>query len=154
MKAKPQKKNGAEYTISQVCRQTGFSADTLRFYEKAGLLTAIPRRNGRRVYTEENLRALKLVDCLKKTGMPLAEIAEFVRLSTQGDKTVRKRLEMMRNRFAAVDSMIKEMQACADYIAFKVWYYEVAAKEGLATHHDMEKTVERYRRETGRDFIH
>lgn len=152
MKAETSKKIEAEYSISQVCVQTGFSADTLRYYEKSGLLPGISRRSGRRVYTEENLRAIKLVDCLKKTGMPLAEISAFVRLSMQGDRTVRKRLEMMRKRAVAVGKMMKEMQACADYIDFKVWYYETAAKEGIATHKDIEKTLERYRRESGRDF--
>ncbi|MGN0844111.1 MAG: MerR family transcriptional regulator [Kiritimatiellia bacterium] len=78
MNAKTQKKDGAESTVSRVCGQTGFSADTLRFREKAGLTTAIPRRNGRCAYAEVILCALKLADCLKKTGMPLAEIAEFV----------------------------------------------------------------------------
>ena len=56
-----------------MCERTGYTADTLRFYEKAGLLPGVRRRSGRRVYTDENLRALSLLDCLKKTGMPLAD---------------------------------------------------------------------------------
>ena len=59
---KTQKKGGAEYSISQVCGLTGFSADTLRFHEKAGLLPGVMRRGGRRVYSEVNLLAVKLVD--------------------------------------------------------------------------------------------
>ena len=152
MTSKKAKGGGAEYTISQMCERTGYTADTLRFYEKAGLLPGVRRRSGRRVYTDENLRALSLLDCLKKTGMPLAEIAEFMRLTTKGDRTVKKRLAMMRKREAAVNAMMKEIQACADHIAFKVWYYETAQREGIFALADHAAVVERYRRETGREF--
>lgn len=152
MTSKKAKGGGTEYTISQMCERTGYTADTLRFYEKAGLLPGVRRRSGRRVYTDENLRALSLLDCLKKTGMPLAEIAEFMRLTTRGDATVAKRLAMMRRRAAAVKAMMDEIKACADHIAFKVWYYETAAKEGLAALADIPATLARYRKETGRDF--
>ena len=152
MKSKTHKKDGVEYSISQVCERTGFSADTLRFYEKAGLLPGVMRRGGRRVYTETNLLAVKLIDCLKKTGMPLAEIAEFMRLTTKGDRTVKKRLAMMRKREIAAKAQLAEIQASLAHIEFKVWYYETAAKEGLSVLANIAATLERYRRETGRKF--
>ena len=152
MKSKTQKYDGVEYSISQVCERTGFSTDTLRFYEKAGLLPGVMRRGGRRVYSEANLLEIKLIDCLKKTGMPLAEIAEFMRLTTKGDKTVKKRLEMMRKREAAAKAQLAEIQASLAHIEFKVWYYETAAKEGLSALADIVATLERYRKETGRKF--
>ena len=150
MSSKVQKRDGEEYSISQVCERTGYTADTLRFYEKAGLLPGVIRRGGRRVYTEANLLAVKLIDCLKKTGMPLDDIAEFMRLTTKGDKSVKKRLDMMRKREIAARAQLKEMQASLAHIEFKVWYYETAEKEGLAALADIEATLERYRRETGR----
>jgi len=152
MKSKTQKKDDAEYSISQVCERTGFSADTLRFYEKAGLLPGVMRRGGRRVYSESNLLAVKLIDCLKRTGMPIAEIAEFMRLTTKGDKTVKKRLAMMRRRETAAKAQLAVIQASLAHIEFKVWYYETAAKEGLSVLTDIEATLERYRKETGREF--
>lgn len=152
MKRKESKGAAAEYTISQMCRRTGYTADTLRFYEKAGLLPNVKRKGGRRAYTDADLRAVKLVDCMKKTGMPLGDIAEFMRLTTKGDSTVRRRLAMMRRREAAVRKMMADIQACADHIAFKVWYYETAAKEGLAVLADADAALARYRRETGRDL--
>ena len=152
MKSKKQTRDGEGFPISQACERTGFSADTLRFYEKAGLLPGVTRRGGRRVYSEANLLAVKLIDCLKKTGMPLAEIAEFMRLTTKGDKTVKKRLEMMRKREIAAKAQLAEIQASLAHIEFKVWYYETAAKEGLSVLADIEATLERYRKETGREF--
>lgn len=152
MNAKPNKVNGDTFSISQVCELTGFSADTLRYYEKAGLLPGVMRRSGRRVYSEANLGALKLIDCLKKTGMPLENIAKFMRLTTRGEATVLKRLEMMKKQQAVVDKMMRDIQACADHIAFKVWYYETAAKEGLAALADLDANLVRYNKETGRNF--
>ena len=150
MSSKVQKRDGEEYSISQVCERTGYTADTLRFYEKAGLLPGVMRRGGRRVYTEANLLAVKLIDCLKKTGMSLDDIAEFMRLTTKGDKSVKKRLDMMRKREIAAKAQLKEIQASLAHIEFKVWYYETAEKEGLTALADIEATLERYRRETGR----
>ena len=152
MKSKAQKKTGVEYSISQVGERTGYSADTLRFYEKAGLLPGVKRRGGRRVYTEMNLLAVKLIGCLKKTGMPIAEIADFMRLTTKGDETVTKRLDMMRKREIAAKAQLAEIQASLAHIEFKVWYYETAAKEGLSVLANIAATLERYRRETGRKF--
>ena len=152
MKSKTQKKDDAGYSISQVSERTGYSADTLRFYEKTGLLPGVARRGGRRAYSETNLLAVKLIDCLKKTGMPIAEIAEFMRLTTKGDETVTKRLDMMRKREIAAKAQLAEIQASLAHIEFKVWYYETAAKEGLSVLANIAATLERYRRETGRKF--
>ena len=139
------------YSISEMAELSGFSEDTLRFYEKKGLLLGVKRASGgRRRYNAANMAAVKLIDCLKRTGMPLDDIAEFMRLTTKGDKSVAKRLAMMRKREAAVNAMMADIQACADHIAFKVWYYETAAKEGLVSLADINATCERYRRETGR----
>lgn len=139
------------YTISEMAEQSGFSEDTLRFYEKKGLLLGVKRiSGGRRRYNAANIAAVKLIDCLKRTRMSLDDIAEFMRLTTKGDKSVAKRLAMMRKREAAVNAMMADIQACADHIAFKVWYYETAEKEGLAALADFKATRERYCRETGR----
>lgn len=152
MNKKPHKIKGEEYSISEVCEKTGFTADTLRYYEKAGLLPGVERRSGRRVYSEANLAALKLVDCMKKTGMPLENIAKFMRLTTRGESTVLKRLDMMKKQQAVVDKMMRDIQACADHIAFKVWYYETAAKEGLAALSDKAANLKRYNEEKGRNY--
>ena len=58
------------YTIAEAARKTGYDAETLRYYEREGLLRGIARKGARRIYTDENLRAISLIACLKKTGMP------------------------------------------------------------------------------------
>lgn len=138
------------YSISEAAKATGFSEDTLRYYEREGLLPGIARKGGRRLYTDANLRAVGLIDCLKKTGMTLADIREYVRLTTGGMRTVPKRLKLLRKQQAAVARMLAEAKACEERIAFKVWYYETAQRERTENLGDFAAVLERYRRETGR----
>ena len=77
------------YTIRQVCERTGLTAHTLRYYEKEGLLPAVARSGGGiRLYSDEDLELLGLICCLKNTGMPLSGIADFVRLTQEGEHTL------------------------------------------------------------------
>jgi DNA-binding transcriptional MerR regulator len=66
------------YSISEVADQTGFSAHTLRYYEKIGLMTSPNRKNGKRVYSEGDIRLLQFMKLLKNTGMSLDDIQEFL----------------------------------------------------------------------------
>ena len=85
------------YTIKEVCERTGLSAHTLRFYEKEGLLTDISRTSGGiRSYSDDDMESLGLICCLKNTGMPLAEIARFIRLTREGEHTLKERCEILR----------------------------------------------------------
>ena len=145
------KANQATYTIAEAARKTGYDAETLRYYERAGLLRGIARKGARRVYTDENLRAISLITCLKKTGMPLKAIREYVALSARGDKSVAKRLDLMRRHSKEVARQLEEVTRFKDRIDFKVWYYETARREGLAAVADIDAAIVRYRRETGRD---
>ena len=150
MKSKTDKDHGAGYSISQMCRRTGYTADTLRFYEKAGLLLDVKRTGGRRVYTDEDYYSICIITCLKKTGLPLAEIRRYMELTKRGEKSVGQRLELMRRHEAEVRMQMDELRVCEERIAFKVWYYETAKREGLKAVKDINATLERYRRETGR----
>ena len=150
MKTKGAKGDSGRYTISQMCERTGYTADTLRFYEKLGLLPGVKRKAGRRVYSDDNIRAIRFINCLKRTGMQLLDVAEFMRLVAKGDKTIPRRLEMIRRQAAAVRKQQEEIEDVAAHIAFKVWFYETAQKEGTAALGDHAAIGERYFRETGR----
>ncbi|MGG2090992.1 MerR family transcriptional regulator [Priestia aryabhattai] len=67
------------YSISEVAMKTGFTAHTLRYYEKIGLLTSPLRKGGKRRYTEGEIRLLKFMKMLKQTGMSLEDIQEFLK---------------------------------------------------------------------------
>ena len=150
MKSKTHKDDGVGYSISQMCKRTEYTADTLRFYEKAGLLPDVRRAGGRRVYTDEDYYSICIVTCLKKIGLPLAEIRRYMELTKHGERSVGQRLELMRRHEAEVRKQMDELRVCEGRIAFKVWYYETAKREGLKAVKDIDATLERYRCETGR----
>ena len=150
MRSKSHKDSGAGYTISQVCKRTGYTADTLRFYEKAGLLPGVRRVGGHRVYTDDDYYSICIITCLKKTGLPLAEIRRYMELTKRGERSVGQRLKLMRCHEAEVKKQMDELRVCEERIAFKVWYYETAQREGLKAVKDIDATLVRCRRETGR----
>ena len=151
MNSTPREDPGARYSISQMATLTGYTPDTLRFYEKAGLLPAIRRNAGRRAYTDADRYAISIVTCLKDTGMPLEEIRRYMALSSKGDKSVDERLAIMKRQSASIKRQMDALKLCEERIAFKVWYYETAKKEGIAALKDPEYALARYRRETGRN---
>ena len=112
------------YSIQEVSEKTGLSAYTLRYYEKEGLLSNVERSaGGFRQYTDEDLEALGLICCLKKTGMPLQEIARFVRLTHEGSKTLRERVEMLRRHRESVLGRIDEMQKHLEKVTWKLNFF-------------------------------
>ena len=112
------------YTIQEVCEKTGLSAHTLRYYEKEGLLTDIGRsQGGFRQYSDENLEWLGLICCLKNSGMPLQEIAHFVRLAHEGDCTLEERVELLKEHREKIMERMDETQQYLDKITWKVNFF-------------------------------
>ena len=68
------------YSISEAAKQMGVSVHTLRYYDKEGLLPFVERVNGRRVFKDSDFSWLKIISCLKNTGMPLKEIRRYMEL--------------------------------------------------------------------------
>ncbi len=112
------------YSIQDVSKKTGLSAHTLRYYEKEGLISGVERsQGGFRQYTDEDLEALGLICCLKNTGMSLQEIAEFVRLTHQGDYTLKERVELLRQHRENVVQRMAEMQRYLDKVTWKINFF-------------------------------
>ena len=112
------------YSIQDVSKKSGLSAHTLRYYEKEGLISGVERsQGGFRQYTDEDLEALGLICCLKNTGMSLQEIAEFVRLTHQGDYTLRERVELLRQHRENVVQRMAEMQRYLDKVTWKINFF-------------------------------
>lgn len=150
MKSKPREDSAPRYSISQMSALTGYTPDTLRFYEKSGLLPGIKRCRGRRVYTDADCYAIGIVTCFKDTGMPLGEIRRYMALAAKGERSVDERLAIMKRQAESIKSQMAELKLCEARILFKVWYYETAKKEGFSAVEDMEAALARYRKETKR----
>ena len=112
------------YSIQEVSKRTGLSAHTLRYYEKEGLISGVTRtKGGIRQYTDEDLEALGLICCLKNTGMSIQEIAQFVRLTNEGDRTLAERVEMLRQHRERVLERMNEMQKYLDKVTWNLNFF-------------------------------
>ena len=119
------------YSIGEVSERTGIAASTLRYYDKEGLLPFVGRTpGGIRVFDDADLDSLRVIDCLKKTGMPIKDIKQFMDWCRQGSETFGDRLEMFRERRTAVQAQMDELQRALDMIEYKCWYYEAALAAG------------------------
>lgn len=118
-------------TIKDVSERLGIPASTIRYYEKKGLLPNIRRtKGGIRQFDEETIEWLKLTECLKKTGLSLAQIWEFMDMSTQGDATIPQRLALFQRQRDAIREEIRQLEEILHLVDYKCWYYETAKDEG------------------------
>ena len=119
------------YTIQQVANMTGIPATTLRYYDKEGLLPFLERRSsGYREFSDIDLASLQIVQCLKATGMSVAEMKQFSDWVRGGDATLKERLDMFMRRKEAVERQIEELQRSLAVINYKCDYYSRAVEAG------------------------
>ncbi len=119
------------YSIGEMAKILGVNPSTLRYYDKEGLLPFISRTDGGiRVFKENDMEWLKLIECLKKTNMPIKEIKRFIDLYEEGDHTAAQRLEIIRNQKESVEAQIKQLQSTLEVLEYKNWFYETAVRLG------------------------
>ena len=119
------------YTVGEMAKKIGVAPSTLRYYDKEELLPFVERSSGGiRVFKEADYEWLKVIECLKKTGMPLKDIKTFIEMAVQGDETIDERLKLIRKQREEVGKQIAELQETMDTLNFKCWYYETAKSAG------------------------
>lgn len=109
--------------IGEVAKQTNLSEDTLRFYEKNNLISEVLRVNGIREYSEQNLRRIEFVKCLRGAEVPIEVIRKYVELVDQGEDTLPERIKLLENQREALEQKLAEIQAAHDKIVYKINYY-------------------------------
>ena len=115
------------YTVGKMARRLGVPASTIRYYDKEGLLPFVGRSSGGiRVFTEKDFEWLRIIECLKKTGMSLKDIREYIELAMQGDETIARRLELFRKQRTVLETRMAELQQTMDTLDYKCWFYETA----------------------------
>ena len=125
-----------QYTIKDAARIMNVPASTIRYYDKEGLLPFIERQeSGCRVFSEKNMEALRIIDCLKKTGMSIKEIRQFSQWLEQGDASLRQRYEMFLERRRVVEEQMAKLQEVLNTINYECWYYETAIAAGTEKIH-------------------
>ncbi len=120
-----------EYSISEVAEKMRVTISTLRYYDNIGLLQNLKKNKaGNRVFSEEDIETIRVVQYLKKSGMQLIEIKEFMNWCKEGDSTLDKRLNLFRKQKEIVESEIVRLQETLNLIKYKEWYYTQAVKDG------------------------
>lgn len=112
------------YTIKDISEKTKLRPHVLRYYEKEGLLPAVNRTEGGiRHYSDDDIEWLGVICCLKNTGMSIRQIREFVELCTQGDHTIKQRLDLLTEHRQTVEEDIREMHRHLEKVTCKINYY-------------------------------
>lgn len=118
------------YTIGQVSKMFGLPISTLRYYDKEGLFPDIQRTSGIRKFDEKEIEAIRVIECLKKSGMEIKDIKQFMEWCAQGSETYPQREALFLKQKEHVEAEIERMNRVLDMIKFKCWYYEQAIKDG------------------------
>ncbi len=113
--------------IAEVSEQFGMSVDTLRYYERVGLIPPVHRNQGGiRDYDELDLRRVDFIKCMRGAGLPVEVLIEYMGLVQQGDKTIEARKEILIEQRNLVAARMEEMQKTLDRLNYKIEVYEKA----------------------------
>lgn len=113
--------------IAEVSEQFGMSVDTLRYYERVGLIPPVNRNeSGIRDYSELDLRRVDFIKCMRGAGLPVEVLIEYVALVQQGDRTIEARKEILKEQRALLAARMEEMQKTLDLLDHKLEVYEKA----------------------------
>ena len=113
------------YTMMQVCKETNMTYQTLKYYCNEGLIPNVKRdSNNRRIFNEKDLKWIKDLVCLKKCGMSIQEMKEYLELCLQGESTIPQRKEMLARKQEALRVSIRELEDSVAYIDWKQNFYD------------------------------
>ncbi len=118
-------------TISEVSKRYGISQDTLRYYEQIGVIPPVHRtKSGLRDYTDEDCGWVELAGCMRGAGLPLPVLAEYVRLSRQGDETIPDRRNLLLEQKEQLNVQLQAIQKTMERLEYKISCYDKAMKTG------------------------
>ena len=113
--------------IAEVSERYAISTDTLRYYERIGLIQQVKRNeSGIRDYNELDLRRVEFIKCMRSAGLPVEVLIEYVALVQRGDQTIEARKEILKEQRQQLATRMKEMQKTLDLLDHKIDVYENA----------------------------
>ncbi|MEG0276285.1 MAG: MerR family transcriptional regulator [Coprobacillus sp.] len=112
-------------TIKEVSQEFGISADTLRYYEKIGLIEPVTRnKSGIRDYQESDLKRIKFLKCMRLSGLSIELLTEYVRLAHEGDHTIPQRKEILLCQKEQLLLKMKELEETLGHLEYKIETYD------------------------------
>ena len=118
------------YTIGQVSQMFGLPISTLRYYDKQGLFPNMERISGIRKFSDNELEALRVIECLKKSGLEIKDIKQFMDWCVEGASTYPQRKALIEKQRERLEAELVHMNKVLDMLKFKCWYYEQATHDG------------------------
>lgn len=119
-------------TIKEVAEKYDISADTLRYYERVGMIPKVTRRpNGIRDYQESDLGWVELAICMRSAGLPIEVMIEYVKLYKEGDNTIPARLELLQEQMNVLKEQKAQIESTVERLAYKISKYEEAMETGV-----------------------
>ena len=118
------------YTIGQISEMFHLPISTLRYYDKEGLFPDIERQSGIRQFSEKEVEALRVIECLKASGLEIKDIKQFMEWVREGSATYAQRKQLFEDRRAAVEEEMRQLEKTLAMIRLKCWYYETALRDG------------------------
>ena len=129
-------------TIKEVCEKYDITADTLRYYERVGVIPQVNRtKGGKRDYSDEDIKWVENAVCMRSAGVPVEMLIEYVKLFQEGEGTIKARRDLLMEAKAEVQERLDKYQSTMDKLNYKISRYEEAMKTGVLTW-DAESTKE------------
>lgn len=117
-------------TIGQVTAMFHLPVSTLRYYDKEGLFPHLERQSGIRQFGEREIETLRIVECLKASGLEIREIRQFMQWTTEGSATYPQRRQLFEARKEVIEQEMERLQKILCMLRYKCWYYETAMQDG------------------------
>lgn len=115
--------------IAEVSEKYDISSDTLRYYERIGLIVNVPRnKSGIRDYTQENLERIEFIKCMRNAGLSIESLLLYFDLYSQGDSTIDARHDLLLEERRKLERRMQEIQTSLDILNYKIGMYEGKGK--------------------------
>lgn len=121
-------------TIKEVSEKYGISQDTLRYYERVGMIPPVTRTpSGIRNYTDEDVKWVEMALCMRGAGLPVEVMIEYLKLFQKGDETIPARLDLLTEQREVLLEQKKQIEQTLDRLNYKIARYEIAVQTGNLT---------------------
>ena len=117
------------YSIGEISKMFQLPISTLRYYDKEGLFPHLKRVNGVRQFSESEIETLRVIDCLKRSGLEIKDIKEYIALCSLGNTTLKQRKEIFEKQKEEVLQEMEKLQKVLSMLNYKCWYYDQAIEK-------------------------
>ena len=118
------------YTIGQVSEMFNLPISTLRYYDKEGFFPLLERKGNIRYFSDTEIEAIRVIECLKSSGLEIKDIKQFFKWVMAGPSSYPDRKQLFETRKQAVIAEMKQLEKTLAMLEFKCWYYDKATAEG------------------------